>query len=118
RPAPAGDRAALARAEPRHEACSLFDRHARKRDKLVSGVRIDSNHRVAGALGLLEGLLALGVLRKDVPPGRRYEDATMIAIARRRGIHVRRNRNPAERQVAEHIRDPAVEEYRAGRALE
>lgn len=67
---------------------------------------------MVGTFGLIERLLALLILRKNIRPKRRDEDARVVAEAPGGGVGVFGNRQAAQPEIAKRVRNAAIEKNR------
>tara|TARA_R110000751_G_scaffold299952_1_gene411470 strand:+ start:3806 stop:4105 length:300 start_codon:yes stop_codon:yes gene_type:complete len=84
-----------------------------KFDNLIPKRGICLAHDCAGRLGLCAILFALCILRENVVPVGRQEDAAVIAFCFGFGSYVARQREIAKRQVTQDIGNAPVEDGHA-----
>lgn len=100
-----------------HELNTFFHRSTGKFDQLVTVLRVDRHHGIVGASSFFEVLLAFAVLLEDFLPGRRDEDAMIVAKVLGSVLQVSGDRETLETQIAENIGHTTVEENDAGRCF-
>src|SRR5690606_28208297 len=92
-----------------YEGQALGDGRLGQFDQFIAEARIGLGHGLEGAAGFVQILFALGVLAEDLGPDRGDEGAPVRADVLRRPLHMGRDRQAAQRQIADHVRDAAIE---------
>lgn len=96
----------------RDEVGALLDPYQRQLYNLIAKPGVSFGHDSAGRLGLLPVLLALGVLRENGTPIRGEENPLVVGMNFRRRLNMSRDRQAAERKIADNIRNPAIHQDR------
>lgn len=94
------------------EAQPRFDWREGQRNQFITQFPVDADQRMIGALGLIERLLALLILREDLRSRRGEEDAWVVADVLGGGADVLWHRQAAQPEIAKRVGYAAIEEHR------